>query len=182
VKNVAGYDLGKLFCGSKGRLGLIARASLRLHPRPEAERTLVVAVDTAEEAERLHQLLHRSTLVPSAVDLIWQGPGSRLAVLFEGSARAVDVQLGEARELLGGDEADPAIWDESRARQARFEGRISFPPRGLAQTLRLYPEAVVRPSAGSGYVPGQVPEGLEAGARRLAERIREAFDPQGTLA
>ena len=36
VKNVAGYDLGKLFCGSRGRLGLIARVSLRLHPRPRA--------------------------------------------------------------------------------------------------------------------------------------------------
>ncbi|HEY7429412.1 MAG TPA: FAD-binding oxidoreductase, partial [Streptosporangiaceae bacterium] len=40
VKNVAGYDLGKLFCGSEGRLGLIARAALRLHPRPDASRTL----------------------------------------------------------------------------------------------------------------------------------------------
>ena len=34
VKNVAGYDLGKLFSGSRGRLGLIARVALRLHPRP----------------------------------------------------------------------------------------------------------------------------------------------------
>jgi glycolate oxidase FAD binding subunit len=35
VKNVAGYDLGKLFCGSEGMFGLIARVALRLHPRPE---------------------------------------------------------------------------------------------------------------------------------------------------
>ena len=36
VKNVAGYDLGKLLCGSVGTLGLIARVSLRLHPVPDA--------------------------------------------------------------------------------------------------------------------------------------------------
>ena len=35
VKNVAGYDLGKLFAGSRGRLGLIVRASFRLHPVPD---------------------------------------------------------------------------------------------------------------------------------------------------
>ena len=42
VKNVAGYDLARLVCGSKGRLALIARASFRLHPLPKAARTLVV--------------------------------------------------------------------------------------------------------------------------------------------
>ena len=42
VKNVAGYDLGKLVCGSEGRLALIARVSLRLHPLPASTATLVV--------------------------------------------------------------------------------------------------------------------------------------------
>ena len=41
VKNVAGYDLGKLFCGSRGRLGSVERLALRLHPLPAATRTIV---------------------------------------------------------------------------------------------------------------------------------------------
>src|SRR5690349_23505983 len=45
VKNVAGYDLGKLFSGSRGRLGLIARVALRLHTRPAAEATVAVETD-----------------------------------------------------------------------------------------------------------------------------------------
>ncbi|HJU46953.1 MAG TPA: FAD-binding oxidoreductase, partial [Gaiellaceae bacterium] len=50
VKNVAGYDLGKLVCGSGGRLGLIARVSLRLHPVPSARGTLVVETGDAPAA------------------------------------------------------------------------------------------------------------------------------------
>ena len=82
VKNVAGYDLGKLVCGSEGRLGLIARASLRLHPLPRASATLVVETD---EAAGVVAELRRSRLEPSALDVLHPG---RVAVLFEGSERA----------------------------------------------------------------------------------------------
>src|SRR5207244_10174288 len=100
VKNVAGYDLAKLFCGSRGRLGSVERLALRLHPLPAAARTAVVDADW--------QALHRSQLSPSAVDVA----EDRMHVLFEGSARAVDAQLG----ALGGEEADP--WAELRPLQA----------------------------------------------------------------
>src|SRR5919201_4675699 len=63
VKNVAGYDLGKLFCGSRGRLGGVERLALRLHPLPAAQRTLTVPAARWPE-------LHRSQLTPSAVDLV----------------------------------------------------------------------------------------------------------------
>ena len=50
VKNVAGYDLGKLFSGSRGRLGLIARVALRLHTRPAAKATVVAETDDPRAA------------------------------------------------------------------------------------------------------------------------------------
>ncbi len=45
IKNVAGYDLGKLFAGSSGTLGLIARLAVRLHPAPQATATAVASGD-----------------------------------------------------------------------------------------------------------------------------------------
>src|SRR5579871_6471316 len=66
VKNVAGYDLGKLFSGSRGRLGLIARVALRLHSRPAAEATVVADGDPSE----VWRALSGSQLEPSAVDVL----------------------------------------------------------------------------------------------------------------
>ena len=78
VKNVAGYDLARLVCGSEGRLAFIARVSLRLHPLPQAARTLVVET---EDAPGIVSQLQRSQLQPSALDVLHPG---RVAALFEG--------------------------------------------------------------------------------------------------
>jgi glycolate dehydrogenase FAD-binding subunit len=172
VKNVAGYDLGKLFCGSRGRLGLIARIALRLHPRPAVSRSVVLPVGEPRDAERVWQIVHRSQLVPSAADLLWPG---ELALLFEGSEGAVHTQVAAARSLVGGREADP--WEEARERQAAARGRIRFEPGWLAELLLGREEALVRLGPGVAYVPEEVPEEWPP----LAERVRAAFDPNGVL-
>jgi len=96
VKNVAGYDLGKLVCGSEGLLALIARVSLRLHPLPVSAATLVVETDAPADIVRA---LRGSQLQPSAVDVLHPG---RVAVLLEGSAEAVASQVATAQALVGG--------------------------------------------------------------------------------
>jgi glycolate oxidase FAD binding subunit len=144
VKNVAGYDLGKLFCGSRGRLGSVERLALKLHPAPAAARTVVTAADW--------QLLHRSQLVPSAVDIA----AARMHVLFEGSQRAVDTQV----RALGGEEADP--WERLRALQASLPGRVRWDGE---------PAPLVRPGPRVAYV-GHAREPVWS---PLAERVREAM-------
>jgi FAD/FMN-containing dehydrogenase len=126
VKNVAGYDLGKLFCGSGGRLGSVEQLALRLHPLPAASRSVVT--DAARWQE-----LHHSGLAPSAVDLA----RGKLHVLFEGSPRAVDAQAS----TFGGTEADP--WAELRALQATLPGRRKWDGS---------PAPLVRPHARVAYV------------------------------
>jgi len=177
VKNVAGYDLGKLFCGSEGRLGLIARVALRLHPLPEAARSLVVPVESASDAAEKARAVLRAPVAPSAVDVLWPG---RLAVLFEGGRRGVDEQLAIARSLVGGSE-DASVWDEAAARQAASGGRVLFAPAGLAETLDGLGEAVVRVSAGVAHVADEVPDPRDPAEIALAERVQAQLDPAGVL-
>jgi len=175
VKNVAGYDLARLVCGSRGRLALIARASFRLHPVPSVVRTLVVETD---ETASVAATLLASQLQPSALDVLHPG---RVAILFEGSERAVSAQLSVARTLVGGSEGDAAIWDESRERQAASRGRLRFAPGELAATLAGLSEAVARPASGVAYLPDEVAEEPEPRVARLLEAIRAELDPSGVL-
>ena len=176
VKNVAGYDLARLVCGSEGRLALIGRASFRLHPVPRAARTLVV--DTDEEADVAAWIL-RSQLQPSALDVLHPG---RVAVLFEGSERAVSAQLAAAQSAVGGEEGDAAVWEESRGRQAVARGRLRFAPGDLARVLEELAEAVVRPASGVAYAPEPTADEPNASTSRLFDAIRAQLDPQGVLA
>jgi len=95
VKNVAGYDLGKLFTGAYGTLGVIATATLRLHPMFVARR--VVSVDTARPWSLVREVL-RSAATPTAIDY----DGTTLHVLIESSEAGVDAQAEGVAALTGG--------------------------------------------------------------------------------
>ena len=175
VKNVAGYDHGKLVCGSVGTLALIGIVSLRLQPLPAASGTFVVETSAAGSVVRA---IRRSRLQPSALDVLHPG---RVAMLFEGSARAVDAQIATARELVGGDEADGSVWRDARERQGEARGRIRFVPGELEGTLARVAEAVVRPMAGVAYVPNPTDTDLPASVRALNRAVKSQFDPTGTF-
>ena len=176
MKNVAGYDLGKLVCGSEGRLALIARVSLRLHPLPAAGATLVVETD--DPAGVVHAL-RRSQLQPSALDVLHPG---RVVVLFEGRERAVDAQMAAARALVGGAPANASVWDESRERQARALGRRAFAPADLGNLLATLDRGSRASRRGDRVRPPprrRCPVGDEAPAAPGAESA--GSDPAGVL-
>ena len=90
VKNVAGYDMCKLFVGSLGTLGIITEVTLRMSPIPESAAT-VIASATLAQAERFTDELSRSQLLPAAVFLSNDGDTEqwRLAVWCEGFEETV---------------------------------------------------------------------------------------------
>jgi glycolate oxidase FAD binding subunit len=100
VKNVAGYDLSKLFTGSLGTLGLIATANFRLHPRPGSARTVAVELSNTKEVGEAAQAIMHSQIVSSALELHWSGETNLLTVLIEGIPPAVEAQAEMAAFLF----------------------------------------------------------------------------------
>jgi glycolate oxidase FAD binding subunit len=102
VKNVAGYDLMKLFAGSFGTLGIVTELTLRAYPLPECSGTVLVRGEMGEIA-LLVQDLRQSTLTPTAFD-IWTGQDSTsnditLALRFQSLGESVLAQTERVCEM-----------------------------------------------------------------------------------
>jgi glycolate oxidase FAD binding subunit len=107
VKNVAGYDLGKLVTGSYGALAAIVDATFKLLPLPHASATLRVVYGdpgplTADAAALLSGQLEPMAFDVRAADTA-EGPRWTLLVRFASSPAAVAAQLDAARALLRGE-------------------------------------------------------------------------------
>jgi glycolate oxidase FAD binding subunit len=103
VKNVAGYDLPKLFTGSLGTLGVILEATFRLYPLPQAAATVVLEGIDVRQAGRAAAALLSSSLVPTSLDYFSDASPDApvLAVRFESSPRSVEAQSDRAAQILG---------------------------------------------------------------------------------
>ena len=94
MKNVAGYDVSRLLAGSLGTLGVIVEVSLKLLPRPAAERTLRFEMPQARALEHLNRWAGQPLPVSASA---W-GDGE-LALRLSGAESAVRA----AAEQLGGE-------------------------------------------------------------------------------
>ena len=189
VKNVAGYDLGKLFAGSYGTLGLIAEVAFRLHPRPAATAFVTLDAADAETVRAAVAAAAGSPLAPSAVELdrpARQQP-FRVGVLLEGDAEGVAERTARMAELLGSGSAQarpPAWWGRGAA--AATEGtliRIAFWAAELAQMLAAIDAAAsaagldpaVGGSAAAGVLYAAVSEqAAPAAVARFVQDLRAA--------
>jgi len=153
VKNVAGYDMCKLFVGSLGTLGILTEVTLRMAPIPETAAT-VVAAGALPKVLQFVDELSRSPLLPAAVALMnSRALGAeqndwRAAIGCEGFAETVTRHLADSQALaqhvgLGaevlGDNADGQLWDRVRdfpLQTGRVVYRVTVPRASVAESVR----------------------------------------------
>ena len=162
VKNVAGYDLCKLFTGSYGSLGIIVEVNFKLRPLPFETRSMLVSGEREELLHRARQII-RSRLFPVAVELLSPAmaraagladKAQHLLVLkFDGSSTAVMQQVSSACELMSKHNCDqPTVmtndddcWRRLAALPLQFERdlvwRVSLPPADVSSFLSSFDEA-----------------------------------------
>ncbi len=176
VKNVAGYDIGKLLIGSLGTLGVVTEALFRVHPLPEVQRWVTVETnDAAAVHDAVHAVVH-SQAVPAAVevDLPAAGRGT-VSVLLAGQVEGVEGRVRTVSGLLGpgsstADEA-PAGWAAYPWGEGDTGLKLTCVVSGLRDVVAAAHEAGVdlRGSAGTGVLHGAVadPERAAAAVERL---------------
>ena len=193
IKNVAGYDLAKLYAGSLGSLGVLVEAVVRLHPLPPATATVVAESDDPAALARSYAALAAAPLELEALDVRWAGgSGAVLAQVGGALARAEAVRAVAGLDARV-EEDDAALWAAQRDLQGEAKLKISGLPAELERTLRAVDEAggSLAGRAGVWWVAGADlpgwrihepwPEPAPALAR-LAGRVKARFDPAGVLA
>lgn len=162
VKNVAGYDLARLFVGAHGTLGLICELTLKLAPLPRARASLLLPVPTVEAGLALGSRLLPGCLVASALLLCDRGslalPGlaTPYALVYSAEGLAADVSA----ELAG-------VWTSASA--AGAEPPVELEAGGSALWAAWYGAAMAgdTPLVRLGVAPSALP-GL---VRELAPQV-----------
>jgi len=189
VKNVAGYDLGKLVIWSFGTLAIVTETLFRLHPVPAAQQFVRAPAASPEEAHRLAQAVLHAQVVPAAIEVDWpaDGPGE-VGVLLEGIAPGVAGRTTTTLGLLGGEATEQSLppdgwgqypWDveargDQRATALKLTFAISGLPEVLAATREVEAPIALRGSAGAGVVYAAIQPGTDTGqVADAVSRLRE---------
>jgi glycolate oxidase FAD binding subunit len=181
IKNVAGYDLAKLFAGSQGTLGMIVSVSVRLHPRPAQAATVSGSSDDPHALGAAAIRLAQSPIEADCLDVRWRDGAGRLLVRFSGAsaeqrADALTLPLEDVRR------EEETVWAEQRAAQ---EGAVKVPylPTELPRLIEQAGSLVARAGLGLAWVPPGTlePPEIDPGANLVMRRLKQRFDPAGIL-
>jgi glycolate oxidase FAD binding subunit len=210
VKNVAGYDLPKLYVGSLGTLGIIVEGTFRLHPIPEASQTYLATFPNLEMTQETVFSILNSSIVPTCLEVLNPAllnaitkklnlnlkRGNALAVRIESVEKAVRDQISKLKQiseerkgdgiLLEGD-IEESLWQEIRefpwkiSNENRTVCKASVLITDVAKVLRAS-EELARNSGLRIYLSGRAGNGVLI----IAIEVERPFDyaqgsPQGEV-
>ena len=197
VKNVAGYDLGKLHTGALGTLGIITSVTFRLRPVPPAARFVSARADSPARARELAASVLRSHTAPTAIEIDRPAGGAvTVHVLLEGPEDGIRARVEEVSALLPGASVSkdlPDGWGTLPSGPGDTLLKLTTPPSRLPDVLDAVAGAApdagplpVRGSAGSGVLYGALPSATDpASAVRavasLRARVEAATGGHGSL-
>jgi glycolate oxidase subunit GlcD len=156
VKNVAGYDLSKLFTGSCGTLGLITRLNFKLRPRPQQEQTVVVVGDKSELIDSAQSLLAQR-LFPVAVELLSSALANELQIESAVDESVLLVRFAGTGKGVGWQTKETIEANERR----KLNATVLSDDQGLWRTLAAAPLAKMT-SFRVSVLPARVKELLNA--------------------
>ncbi len=139
VKNVAGYDLNKLYLGSFGTLGVITEVSLKLQPLPEIERTVLLTFTDVGETVNVASEISGSQLLPTFLNLFVNGtpltdsPEPCLLVGLDGPPETVEWQIDSVKTIAQQNGATGVEIFEGQ-RQQELQRAMRASPEGRAAT------------------------------------------------
>ncbi|MEM6755362.1 MAG: FAD-binding oxidoreductase [Cyanobacteria bacterium P01_C01_bin.38] len=146
VKNVAGYDLMKLFTGSYGSLSIITEATFRLYPMQSASGT-VMLTGSKEAISQAADIIRGSALTPTQAELLsfqlvsnmGLGKGLGLITRFESIPESIEEQLNQVLQVgekLGLTGAVYSDTEETNLWQ-RLPEQIHLPESGSEITCKI---------------------------------------------
>jgi glycolate oxidase FAD binding subunit len=180
VKNVAGYDLAKLFIGARDSLGIIVEATFKVRPLPELERIVSAHVNATSINQILPAVLN-SDLTPAILDVHQLAGAAQATVVlgFAGTKAEVAWQCGVAQSLGFASAAtleyEAEFWSDDSVTH-----RISVLPSRLAETIAELHSRPCVARAGNGvvYYRGEkLPREKQLPAE-LMQRVKAAYDPK----
>jgi glycolate oxidase FAD binding subunit len=186
VKNVAGYDLAKLFVGGRGSLGAVVEATFKLRPVPERERFAQARCETLQHADKLIEAVADSEITPVVFDLHRLRPsveqGCVIVLGLAGTHEEVEWQAGKAEELgfreTGSLDYEREFWWEAEGAQ-----KLSVLPSRLMEAVGGLEGVSLVARAGNGiiYYRGAPVPSRDELPLELLGRIKDAFDPNHLL-
>jgi glycolate oxidase FAD binding subunit len=186
VKNVAGYDLAKLFVGGRGSLGAVVEATFKLRPLPERERFAQARCESWQHADKLIETVADSEITPVVFDLHRlhpsDGQACTIVLGLAGTREEVEWQAGRAEALgfreSGSLEYERVFWGEEEIAQ-----KLSVLPSRLIETAGGLKGVPLVARAGNGiiYFRGEPVPDQDKLPLELLSRIKVAFDPNHLL-